>query len=102
EEGSLEQEAANRYKMLSSGSSFKDDLFRIDFEDGSPRLVVQDKLLFISGDAGWLEQVQKGGYAKGERLEGELRGRLDQHLFATYINTRLLGAFDGDPELAGV
>ena len=102
EKESLEREADNRYKLLSSADRFAEDMFKIDFEDGAPRLVVQDKLLFISGDPAWLEQVQKGGYAKGDRLEGDLRGRLDQHLFATYINTRLLGAFDGDPELAGV
>lgn len=75
-------------KVMRFGNS--DNLFQITFDDGAPRLLIKDNILFICGDEMWLEKLENGGFPSKDRLKGDLLAKSTQNLFFAFFNANAL------------
>lgn len=92
EAGVLEKEPGEIYKITKYGnvSGGGRNQFQITFDDGAPRLLIRDGMLFITGDEMWIEKLHSGGFAKGERLKGEMADAISRKLFYGYFDAEAL------------
>ena len=86
----LEKERDNQYKMKVMRFGNSADFFQITFDDGAPRLLVKDNLLFVCGDEMWLEKLENGGFAKKDRLKGDLLDKSSKNLFYAFFDANTL------------
>lgn len=86
----LEKERDNQYKMKVMRFGNSDNLFQITFDDGAPRLLIKDNILFICGDEMWLEKLENGGFPSKDRLKGDLLAKSTQNLFFAFFNANAL------------
>lgn len=84
EGGALEKEPGDVYKLTGNFSGTGN--FTVTFDDNSPRLLIRDNILFITGDEMWIEKIQAGGFPRGERIKGERADRLNDHLFYAFFD----------------
>ncbi|MBK7407449.1 MAG: hypothetical protein IPJ40_04780 [Saprospirales bacterium] len=99
----LEKERDNQYKVkaIQLGNS-GGNLFKITFDDGAPRLLVKDNILFVCGDESWIEKLESGGFAKAERLKGDLLEKSTKNLFYGFFNANALRAMNKEFDDASV
>ncbi len=92
EGGALEKEPGDVYKLTGNFSGTGN--FSVTFDDNSPRLLIRDDILFITGDEMWIEKIQAGGFPRGERIKGERADRLNDHLFYAFFDGKGLVSFN--------
>ncbi|MFZ2899185.1 MAG: DUF4836 family protein [Saprospiraceae bacterium] len=92
EGGALEKEPGDVYKLTGYFSGTGN--FTVTFDDNSPRLLIRDNILFITGDEMWIEKIQAGGFPKGERIKGDRADRMNDHLFYAFFDGKGLVSFN--------
>ena len=90
----LEKERDNQYQVKQVNLGKENAFFHITMDDGAPRLLVKDGLLFVCSDEHWMYYLENGGFPKEERLKGELLDKSAGHLFSLYFDANGLKSVD--------
>ncbi|MBR9916047.1 MAG: DUF4836 family protein [Algicola sp.] len=100
ENRALEADGDNVYKLTPflTRSSMKEMDMDVNFPDGSARLIIENDIIFVTGDPTTMAMIQDGGYSRGDRASGEIKSLLSDHVYGTYFAMKAMREFDPEME----
>jgi len=85
EQGLLELEGNDTYKIVALRYSGANTSFEVNFEDGLARMAVADDKIFVTGDQELLNKAKSGGFSGGQQVDKDVMKLFNNNLFATYF-----------------
>ncbi|MCB0706257.1 MAG: DUF4836 family protein [Saprospiraceae bacterium] len=97
----LVADGKNVYKLNNelgiNGMTNQVDL-EVSFPDGSPRLVIQDDKIFITGSTELFGMIQNGGYANADQAGDDIPNLLSKHIFGGFFALKAIQQYDENIE----